>query len=464
MTLPKILLAGRDAGLLKLVQQFAEQLFSADCITDLADLASSVSPDLIILDSTVAHNNVCDFLEWAKARNIETPIITAGDDCAIASKNIIAMGAHDYLRGESDYCRLGKIIAKIKRIENGSNEFFSDHCPAGVEIVGKSAASNRTLQMINVVAKSNCNPILIVGETGTGKELAAQAIHQVRHGSGKPFVEVNCAALTANLLESELFGHAKGSFTSAEKEKTGLLELAGEGSIFLDEISEMPIDLQAKLLRVIQEKNFRKVGGIKTLECKATIITSSNRNLFKDVEENKFRRDLYYRLSVCPITLSPLRTPDRHEDIETLASFFLQTSTICPDKQGQIKGFTALAMDAIRKHSWPGNVRELKNVIDRAVLLENSDKVGLSNLMLNPESVIDEARANVSKAIEDFSLESAEREMIARALDAAGWQKTKAASMLGITRATLYAKVKQHNLSPAGQIENCSNNKSTTTV
>ncbi len=451
MTLSRILLAGRDTQLQELVQKHAEQVFSADCISDLAELTESVAPELIILDSTVASNNVYDFLEWTKNNNIDTPVIAAGDDCPIASKNSIAMGAHDFLCGKNDYERLGSIIAKIKRCDSDAGDYFCDNCPANVEIVGKSKANQRALQLINVVAKSNCNPVLIIGETGTGKELAAKALHQVRHGSSKPFIEVNCAALTANLLESELFGHAKGSFTSADNEKMGLLELAKDGSIFLDEISEMPLDLQAKLLRVIQEKTFRKVGGTKTLQCRATIIASSNRNLIKDVQENKFRRDLYYRLSVCPITLSPLRAEDRREDIETLANFFLQTSNICPEKHGKIKGFTALAMEAIKKHSWPGNVRELKNVVDRAILLENSDKVGLSNLMLNPEAILDDAKVNVGKVIDDFSLESAEREMIARALDAAGWQKTKAASMLGITRATLYAKVKQHNLSPKSE-------------
>ncbi len=447
MTLSRILLAGRDTQLQEIVQKHAEQVFSADCINDLAELTESIAPDLIILDSTVATSNVRDFLEWTKDNNINTPVVTASDSYDMASGNTISMGTYGF-GNEDVYERLESIIAKIKRCNDDTNDFFCENCPANVEIVGKSKANQRALQLINVVAKSNCNPVLIIGETGTGKELAAKALHQIRHGASKPFIEVNCAALTANLLESELFGHAKGSFTSAESEKTGLLELAKDGSIFLDEISEMPLDLQAKLLRVIQEKTFRKVGGTKTLRCKATIIASSNRNLIKDVQENKFRRDLYYRLSVCPITLSPLRAEDRREDIETLANFFLQTSNICPEKRGKIKGFTALAMEAIKKHNWPGNVRELKNVVDRAILLENSDKVGLSNLMLNPESILDDAKVNVGKAIDDFSLESAEREMIARALEAAGWQKTKAASMLGITRATLYAKVKQHNLSP----------------
>jgi transcriptional regulator with PAS, ATPase and Fis domain len=300
--------------------------------------------------------------------------------------------------------------------------------------------------MIRLVAKSSCNPILIVGETGTGKELAARAVHILRHGSDTKFVAINCAALTANLLESELFGHVKGSFTSADREKTGLLELAETGSIFLDEISEMPLELQAKLLRVLQEKTFRKVGGLKDISCKATIIASSNRNLFKEVEKGKFRRDLYYRLTICPITLAPLRSSNRKNDIPLLAEYFIKNSTICPDKAGKIKGLTKLASESLQKHHWPGNVRELRNVIERAILLETTDKIGLSNLILQPESIDQDTPEDVTRPINDFSLERAEKELIAKALNESGWQKTRAAGLLGITRATLYAKVKQYNI------------------
>jgi transcriptional regulator with PAS, ATPase and Fis domain len=300
--------------------------------------------------------------------------------------------------------------------------------------------------MTRLVADSSCNPVLIVGETGTGKELAAQAVHIIRHGSDSKFVAINCAALTANLLESELFGHVKGSFTSADREKTGLLELAQTGSILLDEISEMPLELQAKLLRVLQEKTFRKVGGLKDITCKATIIVSSNRNLLEQVEKGKFRSDLYYRLSICPIYLAPLRHKSRRDDIALLAEYFISNSDICPEKKGRIKGLTKLAAEHIKKHHWPGNVRELKNVIDRAILLEASDKIGLSNLIITPDDFETSFSASGVAALKDFSLERAEKELVAKALAEAGWQKTRAAALLGITRATLYAKVKHYNI------------------
>ena len=312
-------------------------------------------------------------------------------------------------------------------------------------MVGQSKAIRNTLKMIKLVAASQCNPVLIIGETGTGKELAAKAVHNIRHPEG-PFIAVNCAALTANLLESELFGHAKGSFTGADREKTGLLELAENGSLFLDEISEMPIDLQAKLLRVLQERNFRKVGGTETITTNATIIASSNRNLDKETRENRFRSDLYYRLNICPVTIAPLRSPQRKEDIPIMAEYFLKNSTMCPEKSSKIHSFTKLAIEALQKYDWPGNVRELSNTIERAILLETTNKIGLSSIVINPADSFQLSASQSSDKIRDFSLEKAERKLITRALQETGWQKTRAAALLGITRATLYAKVKQYNI------------------
>jgi transcriptional regulator with PAS, ATPase and Fis domain len=319
-------------------------------------------------------------------------------------------------------------------------------------MVGKSSATVNTLKMTRLVADSRCNPILIVGETGTGKEVVAKAIHSLRHPNDQ-FVAVNCAALTANLLESELFGHVKGSFTGADHEKTGLLELAGSGTLLLDEISEMPIDLQAKLLRVLQEKTFRKVGGVKNIVCNASIMASSNRNLYTEVKANRFRRDLYYRLSVSPIILAPLRSPDRRDDIRLLAEYFLQTSTICPEKCNKITSLTKLAIEALEKHDWPGNVRELNNVIERAILLETTDKIGLSGIVIDPSEYNQVSTSPRTNLIKGFSLAKAERELISRALQETGWQKTRAAALLGITRATLYAKVKQYKIEKHSCVE-----------
>jgi len=391
-------------------------------------------------------------------------------------------GAYDYLKGKQDHAGFKRIISRIKnksvsrepsavarlakpsrdrclvtratsdaRRASESSRFFAEDLAFSVSMVGCSKATLDTLKMIKLVAASQCNPILIVGETGTGKELAAKAIHTIRH-QNKPFVPVNCAALTANLLESELFGHVKGSFTGADREKTGLMELAESGTILLDEISEMPMNLQAKLLRVLQEKCFRKVGGVKNITCDATIISSSNRNLKSEVQANRFRRDLYYRLNICPITLAPLSSQERRQDIRLLAEYFLKTSTICPDKYGKITSLTELAVEALERHDWPGNVRELCNVIERAILLETTDKIGLNAIYIEPTEWSEVSNSPTPGLIKDFSLAKAERELIARALQKTGWQKTRAAALLGITRATLYAKVKQYNIEKDSRI------------
>ena len=451
MALGRILVVGAEPRTQELVRPYARQLFSADHTDDLWDLIDSVEPHMILIDKNISSTEVCSLLQAAGKRSVSAPMVVVGDQYDEEHiKEMLSLGAFDHVRDISDLQSLAKIVDRLKNRDKccgGDHEtFFSSDCPPCISIVGKSHATAKALRMIRLVADSSCNPVLIVGETGTGKELAAKAVHVIRHGSQGAFVAVNCAALTANLLESELFGHVKGSFTSADREKKGLLEIAGSGSIFLDEVSEMPLDLQAKLLRVLQEKNFRKVGGTKDIECNATIITSSNRNLFEEVQKGKFRRDLYYRLSICPIYLAPLRDNMRRDDILLLAEYFIRSSDICPEKKGRIKGLTRLAAEDLTKHTWPGNVRELKNVIDRAIMLEGSDRIGLSNLIINPDQYAGPSDAPGCEGLKDFSLERAEKELVGKALAEAGWQKTRAAALLGITRATLYAKVKQYNI------------------
>lgn len=448
----KLLVVGKRPQAQQLARTFTKKLYAADDTADIWPLVNSVEPNLILFDHDIPHNELHMSLKSLQANQVDIPAIVMCpvDDIALKQKLLMA-GAFDVLHDYEDHCHMKRVIDRLKYNDALSqSDFFIPDCPSCVPIVGKSQAMQRTVQMVRNVAASACNPVLIVGETGTGKELAARAVHAIRHEKNREFIAVNCAALTANLLESELFGHTKGSFTSADREKVGLLELANEGTIFLDEISEMPIELQAKLLRVLQERTFRKVGGTKEIECTATIIASSNRNLLKEVEKGNFRRDLYYRLSVCPITIAPLRCEDRKADIPLLANYFIQNSGICPDKHGKIKGLTKLAIEELLRYNWPGNVRELRNVIERAILLEQSNRIGTTNLLLNIDCFDNSHPAEkaepIAQTCKDFSLERAERELVARALDESGWQKTRAAALLGITRATLYAKVKQYNI------------------
>ena len=466
MNLRRIVAVGKDPEVQRLAQQCGQEVFGADDLTDALDIVQTINPNLILFDHRFSPSHIRNFLNGADKNLVDVPIVVVGSDDADtkSSAEFIRMGAHDYLQGRRDYDRLEQIINRVRNIskttrpdakgekgsreirsEQNANTFFAEDLAGSVSMVGRSHAVINTLKMIRLVAGSRCNPVLILGETGTGKELAAKAVHTLRHPDGQ-FVAVNCAGLTANLLESELFGHAKGSFTGADREKTGLLELAGSGTLLLDEISEMPVDLQAKLLRVLQERSFRKVGGIKDITCEATIIASSNRNLKSEVQANRFRRDIYYRLNISPIILAPLRSPERSEDIQLLAKYFLETSTICPEKRNKVTSLTKLAVEALEEHDWPGNVRELRNVIERAVLLETTDKIGLSGIIIDPTEYGELSDNPIAGLIRDFSLAKAERELISRALQKTGWQKTRAAALLGITRATLYAKVKQYNI------------------
>jgi len=451
MLLHKIVVLSRAAEIRDLVRLFGREVYIADDPTECLDIAGTVRPDLVVFDDERPPSRLGDFVSALKSRSANIPVVVVSRDVEgqkWAESDYRRVGAMDYLKTPVAR-KLEQIVSRItagtgETGPDGEERLFADELAAQTSMVGQSPAMRDTLRMIRLVASSNCNPVLIVGETGTGKELAAKAVHALRH-AGEQFVAVNCAALTANLLESELFGHTKGSFTSADREKTGLLELAGRGSIFLDEISEMPVELQAKLLRVLQEKTFRKVGGIRNIICRATIIASSNRDLYAEVRANRFRRDLYYRLNICPISLSPLRAAERKEDIRLLAEYFLRTSIVCPEKAKQISSITNMAMEALENHTWPGNVRELRNVIERAILLESTGKIGLSSISIDPADWAGSTEPTL-EPVKDFSLEKAERELIALALKETDWQKTRAAALLGITRATLYAKVKQYNI------------------
>ncbi len=452
MILHKVVTVGTEREVQQLARQVGQEIFAADNLPEAVDIIETIDTDLILFDHHFSPAHIREFLDTTD-KNSDAHIVVVGRDenNPDVSEEFIQMGAYDYLCGKQDHPRLKQIVNQIKdklkgdAAKKNADGFFANGHAASVSIVGWSKAILDNLKMIKLVAESGCNPILIVGETGTGKELAAKAIHIIRHPN-EPFVAVNCAALTANLLESELFGHVKGSFTGADREKTGLLELAGAGTIFLDEISEMPVELQAKLLRVLQEKTFRKVGGTGNITCHASIMTSSNCNLKSEIEAGRFRRDLYYRLNICPVTIAPLRAPQRRKDISLLTRYFIETSTICPEKKNKINSITKLALEALQEHDWPGNVRELQNVIERAILLETTDKIGLSSIVIDPTELYGISHTTATDKIKDFSLAKAERELIARALQETGWQKTKAATLLNITRATLYAKIKQYNI------------------
>ena len=460
----KIIAVSTDAKIQKMASKVGKQVFMADNFTEAGDILNTTEPDMILVEVNQDTNLTALPDEFVSMLSKDTHIVAVNTSSQSHNFDFETVGLNiiETINAADGHKRLTQIIEELTgttdtaQVEESHNEnMFVNELAASIGMAGISQAALKTSRMIELVANSNCNPILVVGETGTGKELVAKSLHTVRHPE-KDFVALNCAALTANLLESELFGHVKGAFTGADKDKTGLLELASSGTIFLDEISEMPMDLQAKLLRVLQEKTFRKVGGIKDITCHATIIASSNRNLKNEVSENRFRRDLYYRLNVCPITIAPLRASDRKDDIRILTDYFLKTSSICPAKSTQSMSITKMALDALSSYHWPGNVRELRNVIDRAILVESTDQIGMNSIIFEPDNIHDFAHEPTNNSqLKSFSLEKAEKELISKALQETDWQKTRAASLLGITRATLYAKIKQYDIKQSLTDDEC---------
>jgi DNA-binding NtrC family response regulator len=302
------------------------------------------------------------------------------------------------------------------------------------QFIGKSRQLRDILALIQKVGPTD-SPVFIQGESGTGKELIANAVWHFSTRKNAPFIALNCAALTENLIESELFGHEKGAFTSAYQMKHGLVEVADKGTLFLDEIGEMPIGLQAKLLRFLDSGEFRRVGGTKPLRVDVRMIAATNKDLAAMIKTNGFREDLYYRLNVINVAVPPLR--ERREDIEELSRHFL--AAYAKKLSKPLKDFTSEAMDLLTEYRWPGNVRELENVVERAVIVCESGAIGAEDLSISSYAAVADEAVNPS-------LEEMEKNYILRVLKEAGGNQSKASQLLGIDRKTLYLKLKKYGL------------------
>lgn len=317
------------------------------------------------------------------------------------------------------------------------------------EIVGQSPRIKAVRERVRKVASSSSS-VLIYGESGTGKELVARAVHYQSSRSKGPFVKVNCGALPTGLVESELFGHERGAFTSAVRRRKGKFELAEGGTIFLDEIGDVPLETQVRLLRVLQEKQFDRVGGEQPIDVDVRVVVATNRPLKRMVEEGTFREDLFYRLEVIPLTLPPLR--ERREDIELLVKHF--TKKKCGEMNIPPKRLTEEALTGLKSYPWPGNVRELENVIERTMVLVDGEEIGYHDLPLTFDAAAakEDAAAEAAEAADDGSLllnehlDELERDLIARAMEEARHVKTKAASLLGIKTSALYYKLDKYGL------------------
>jgi DNA-binding NtrC family response regulator len=318
------------------------------------------------------------------------------------------------------------------------------------QIIGRSEAIRRALDLVERVADTE-STVLITGESGTGKELIARAIHYSSSRSSNPFIAINCGAIPAELLESELFGHVKGAFTGAISNRIGRFELADGGTIFLDEIGDLEPALQVKLLRVLQERAFEPVGGTKSIQVNVRVIAATNKNLEELVEQEKFREDLYYRLNVIPIVVPPLR--ERRTDIPILLSHFMELFN--KNKSKKLSGITSEALDALMNYAWPGNIRELENLVERVSILKGQGNIELSDLPPKYRSQIsspsmDAALLEIPEAGMDFNtaVDHFENSLILKALEKTGWNRNQAAILLRLNRTTLVEKIKKKGLRP----------------
>ncbi|MBI3006890.1 MAG: sigma-54-dependent Fis family transcriptional regulator [candidate division NC10 bacterium] len=407
--------------------------------------------DLILTDHRMPQMSGLDLLKAARETNPEVPVVVMTAYGSV-EQAVAAMqaGAYDYLGKPIDLDdllhRIGKVRERqqlLTEVRALREDLRGRYRLEG--IIGESGAMQEVLGVVRRVAPSTAT-VLIQGESGTGKELIARALHYQGPRASGPFVAVNCAALPETLLESELFGHEKGAFTGASERRVGRFEAAEGGTIFLDEIGDLTLALQVKLLRVLQERRIERLGANRPIPVDVRVLAATNQDLERAVRERRFREDLYYRLNVVTITIQPLRR--RREDLPLFLDHFLKKFAEANGKA--IQGFTREARDALMKYDYPGNVRELENIVERAVLLTRGEVIGLSDLPLAVQEGAGFAGAAAAPASLPALLEQVEREKILEALRDAGGVQTRAAERLGISERALRYKLKKYGLAEGG--------------
>ncbi len=408
------------------------------------------SPDAVLLDLKLTDGSGMDLLrEFIDIDpDLVAVMLTAHGDISTAVE-AVKLGAYHFLEKPPKLEELTNAIQKgleartLRRTVSGLRKQAGWQFE-GVEVVGRSASMQHVVNLVEKVAASDGTTVLLRGESGVGKEVVAQAIHAQSDRSAFPFLEINCTALPETLLESELFGHEKGAFTDARERKKGLMELADHGSVLLDEIGDLPPGAQAKLLRFLETRTFKRVGGIRDINVDVRIIASTNRDLEAAVRDGSFRRDLFFRLNVIPIHIPPLR--ERPEDVAPLASYFLEKMSATMRKPGL--SISPGAMPILERYGWPGNVRELRNVIERAVILGEGNEILPEHL---PEELQPGARAldlepEFQLPAGGIDLEQLEKDLIRQALRQTRGNKTRAAQLLALSRDTLRYRLEKYHI------------------
>jgi len=417
------------------------EVVSFETGTEALHSLKSSPADVVVTDVRLPDIDGINILKEITRMNDAQVIVMTAFGTIKDAVNAMKLGAFDYITKPfslDEFLLLIERVLAVKKLRDENIRLKKDlsRCYGFPNIIGEGAEMKKIFSLIERVAGTD-STILILGESGTGKELVATTVHYQSKRKDKPLIKVNCAAMPEGLIESELFGHEKGAFTGAIKRKPGRFELADKGTIFLDEIGDLPLSTQSKILRVIQERTFERVGGTETLNTDVRIIAATNKNLEEEVKKKRFREDLYYRLNVIPIILPPLR--DRKEDIPLLIESFLEK---CKNKMSRNMRFSRDAVNALIEYDYPGNVRELENIIERCSTLAVTDVIEKNTL---PSFILNKTESGKQPSLSSVASE-AEKDYIIRTLKAAKGNKTKASEILGISRKTLWEKINAYGI------------------
>jgi len=430
------------------LDQEGYRVISAQTGEEALEKLSTEIPDLILLDIMLPGIDGIEVLKrmGSLTKEVVVIVLTASEVVQTAVE-AMKLGAYDYISKPFDVdgvkitiknalegTRIKREVALIRMQQRESYGFSN--------IIGTSPPMQEVYERISKIIEMDVKTVLILGETGTGKDLVARTIHYESPRQTHSFVEINCMNIPDNLLESELFGHEKGAFTDAKELKRGLFEQAQGGTILLDEIGHMPRNLQAKLLRVIEERKFRRVGRVKDLDVDVLVIAATNRDLWRAVEKGEFRKDLYYRIKLVPIYMPPLR--ERKEDMPFLSKYFIETAN--REFKRNVQGISTEAEQLLIGYDWPGNVRELKNVIERAVILGDEDQITVKHLPREIARNGKDASMEFKLPEKSISLANVERELIEQALGRTKGNQVQAGKLLGITRHALRHRMKKYGL------------------